>query len=76
MRSPYAPVQYTCAAWSPTRPGDNLNILRSSVSTVARPGLAMQVVQVILHTEQPLYAVSPVNRHGCQMLPRARRQQI
>ena len=22
MRSPYAPVQYTCAAWSPTRPGD------------------------------------------------------
>ena len=22
MRSPYAPVQYTCAAWSPTRPGE------------------------------------------------------
>ena len=22
MRGPYAPVQYTCAAWSPTRPGD------------------------------------------------------
>ena len=21
MRSPFAPVQYTCAAWSPTRPG-------------------------------------------------------
>lgn len=48
MRSPYAPVQYTCASWSPTRPGDNPKIPRASVSTTVvpeqHPGPGMQVI--------------------------------